>query len=162
MIERNGYETHSSIFLFTCFNRYPAQKTFLHILDNDPMKTFGSGQSSIMIKHKTKDCAELRPYSITMFTSWSAPLKIAEFHNHSPILTMVGVITLLLVFRQPFGNRSIRLIHSTCEHFSLIERATFALNSGIAAFSQTFSHHVGSAIFDCINFLLCMKSKNRK
>ena len=41
------------------------------------MKTFGSGQSSIMIKHKTKDCAELRPYSISMLASWSAPLKIA-------------------------------------------------------------------------------------
>lgn len=63
-------------------------KTFLHILDNDSMKTFGSGQSSILNKHKTKNCAEL------MFASLSAPLKIAEFHNHSPILTMVGVITL--------------------------------------------------------------------
>lgn len=45
------------------------------------MKTFTSGQSSIMIKHETKDCAELRPYSILMFASWSAPLKIAEFHR---------------------------------------------------------------------------------
>ena len=46
-------------------------KTFLHILDNDSMKTFGSGQSSILNKHKTKTCAEL------MFASLSAPLKIA-------------------------------------------------------------------------------------
>ena len=32
-------------------------KTFLHTLDNEPMKTFGAGQSSIMSEHKTKDCA---------------------------------------------------------------------------------------------------------
>ena len=37
-------------------------KTFLHMLDNDPMKLFGSGQSIIMNEHKTKDCAELSPY----------------------------------------------------------------------------------------------------
>ena len=29
-------------------------KTFFRILDNNPMKTFGSGQSSIMNAHKTK------------------------------------------------------------------------------------------------------------
>ena len=28
---------------------------FLHISDNEPMKTFGSGQSSIASEHKTKD-----------------------------------------------------------------------------------------------------------
>ena len=45
-------------------------KTFLHILDNEPMKTFGSGQSSIVNVHKIKDCAGLKPNS----TSKCAPL----------------------------------------------------------------------------------------
>lgn len=57
-------------------------RTFLHILDDEPMKTFGSGQSSIIIEHKIKDFAGLRPYLSSMFT----PLKIAEFHNCSPLL----------------------------------------------------------------------------
>ena len=35
---------------------------FLHISDNEPMKTFGSGQSSIASEHKTKICAGLKPY----------------------------------------------------------------------------------------------------
>ena len=34
-------------------------KIFLHILGNEPMKTFGSGQLSIMNEHETKDCAGL-------------------------------------------------------------------------------------------------------
>jgi len=38
-------------------------KKFQHILDNEPMKTFGSGQSSIVYVHKIKDCAGLKPYS---------------------------------------------------------------------------------------------------
>ena len=63
-------------------------KTFLHILDNEPMKTFGSGQSSILNEHKTKDCAGLWPFSTSRFNLLSAPLKFAEFHNHSPLLTM--------------------------------------------------------------------------
>ena len=42
--------------LFSTVNPHKT-KTFLHILDNEPMKTFGSGQSSIMSEHKTKDCA---------------------------------------------------------------------------------------------------------
>jgi len=62
-------------------------RTFLYILDDEPMKTFGSGQSSIIIEHKIKDFAGLRPYSSSMFTPLLAPLKIAEFHNCSPLLT---------------------------------------------------------------------------
>ena len=50
------------------------------------MKTFGSGQSSIIIEHKIKDFAGLRPYLSSMFTPLLAPLKIAEFHNCSPLL----------------------------------------------------------------------------
>jgi len=53
------------------------------ILYNEPMKTLGSGQSSTMNEHKTKDCAGLRPSSISMFALLSAPLKFAEIHNHS-------------------------------------------------------------------------------
>ena len=67
-------------------------KTFLHILDNDPMKRFGSGQSSIMNEHKTQDYVGLRPHSRPMFAPLSAPLKIAEFHYHSPLLTMEKAI----------------------------------------------------------------------
>jgi len=67
-------------------------KTFMHILDNDPMKKFGSGQSGIMNEHKTQDCVGLRPHSTPTFAPLSAPLKIAEFHYHSPLLTMEKVI----------------------------------------------------------------------
>ena len=48
-------------------------KTFLHILDNGPMKTFGCGHSSITSSHETKDCAGLRSYSTSMFALLSAP-----------------------------------------------------------------------------------------
>ena len=58
-------------------------KTFLHTLDNEPMKTFGSGQSSIMSEQKTKDCVGLRPLPTSMFVLLSIPLKFAELHNHS-------------------------------------------------------------------------------
>ena len=44
-------------------------KTFLHILDNEPMKTFGSGQSSIVNVHKTKEFAGLKPYSASRCAS---------------------------------------------------------------------------------------------
>ena len=54
------------------------------------MKMFGSGQSSIMNEHdKTKDCAGLRPFSTSRFSPLSDPLKFAEFHNHSPLLTVI-------------------------------------------------------------------------
>ena len=46
-------------------------KTFLHILDHDPKKLFGSGQSIIMNEHKTKDCAGLSPYLTSMFATLS-------------------------------------------------------------------------------------------
>ena len=55
----------------------------IHILYNEPMKTLGSGQSSTMNEHKTKDCAGLRPSSTSMLALLSAPLKFAEFHNYS-------------------------------------------------------------------------------
>ena len=58
-------------------------KTFLNILDNHPMKSFESGQSSLMNEHKTKDCAGLRPYSTSMLTLFSVLLKFAELHSHS-------------------------------------------------------------------------------
>ena len=69
--------------LWSLFSTVTLQKTktFLHILGNEPMKTFGSCQSSIMKEHKTKDCA--------------APLKFAKFHNHSPLLTSYSFIRLL-------------------------------------------------------------------
>ena len=87
LIEGNGYETHSSIFLFTFFNHDPAQNEHSCItMDNGPMKTFGSGQSSIINEHKTKDCAALRS---SRCAPLSAPLKFAEFHNLSPLLTMI-------------------------------------------------------------------------
>ena len=56
------------------------------------MKRFGSGQSSIMNEHKTQDCVGLRPHSTPMFAPLSAPLNIAEFHYHSPPLTMEKAI----------------------------------------------------------------------
>ena len=65
-------------------------KTFLHILDNEPMKTFGSGLSSIMNEHKAKNREGLRPYSTSTFAPLPAPLKFTEFHNHSLLLTMIG------------------------------------------------------------------------
>ena len=72
-------------------------KTFLHILGNEPTKTFGSGQSSRMRnEHKTKDCAGLRPYSTSRCAPLSAPLKFAELHSHSPLLAMVETTRLLL------------------------------------------------------------------
>ena len=60
----------------------------LRKVPNEPMKTFVSGQSSIMSEHKTKDCAGLWPFSTSRFAPLSARLKFAEFHNHSPLLTM--------------------------------------------------------------------------
>ena len=44
----------------------------------------------------SKDCAGLWPFSTSRFAPLSAPLKFAEFHNHSPLLTMgyMGRITL--------------------------------------------------------------------
>ena len=59
-------------------------KTFLHILNIEPMKMFGSGESSIISEHKTKDYAGLRPYSTLTFALLSAPSKFAEFLDHSP------------------------------------------------------------------------------
>lgn len=56
------------------------------------MKRFGSGQPSIMNEHKTQDCVELRPHSTPMFAPLSFPLKIVEFHCHSPLLTMEKAI----------------------------------------------------------------------
>ena len=50
-------------------------RTFLHILDDEPMKTFSSGQSSITIEHKIKDFAGLRPYLSSMFTPLLVPFK---------------------------------------------------------------------------------------
>ena len=70
-------------------------KTFLHVLGNEPMKTFGSCQSSIMNERKTKDCAGLRPYSTPRCAPLSAPLKFADFHNHSPLLTSYSFTQLL-------------------------------------------------------------------
>ena len=55
--------------LFSTVTLYKTKK-FLHILDNEPMITFGCGHSSIISEHKTKDCAGLKPYS----TSKCAPL----------------------------------------------------------------------------------------
>ena len=60
----------------------------LRKVPNEPMKTFVSGQSSIMSEHKTKDCAGLWPLSTSRFAPLSARLKFAEIHNHSPLLTM--------------------------------------------------------------------------
>ena len=57
-------------------------KTFLHILDNQPIKTFESVHSSIINEGKTKDCALSKPYSTSMFAPLSAPLKFVEFLNH--------------------------------------------------------------------------------
>ena len=68
--------------LFSTVTRHKT-KTFLQIQDNEPMKTFGSGQSSIMNELKTKDCAGLRSYSTSLSALWSVHLKFAEFHNHS-------------------------------------------------------------------------------
>ena len=42
-------------------------QTFLDILDNDLLKAFGSGQSSIMNGRKTNDCSGLKPYSTSKF-----------------------------------------------------------------------------------------------
>jgi len=53
------------------------------------MKTFVSGQSRIMNEHITKDCAELWPISTSICAPFSAPLKFAEFLNHSPLCTML-------------------------------------------------------------------------
>lgn len=72
--------------LFSTETRHQT-KTFLHILDNDQMKRFGSDQSSMMNENKTQECVGLRPYSTLMFTPLLAPLKIAQFHYHSPLLT---------------------------------------------------------------------------
>lgn len=59
-------------------------QTFLHTLDNEPMKTFESGQSSVMSEHKTKDnCGGWWPYSTSMFALLTAPLKFARFDNYS-------------------------------------------------------------------------------
>ena len=63
-------------------------KALLYILEKKPRKTFGSGQSSIMIEHQTKNCAGLWPISTSRFPPLSAPLMFSEFHNHSPLLTM--------------------------------------------------------------------------
>ena len=67
-------------------------RTFLHILDDGPMKTFSSGQSSIMIGHKIKDFAGLRHYSSSMFTPLLTLFKTAEFHNHSLLLIVFSLI----------------------------------------------------------------------
>lgn len=42
-------------------------KAFLHMLDIEPKKTFGFGQSSIMSESRAKDCVALRPYPTSMF-----------------------------------------------------------------------------------------------
>ena len=82
-------------------------KTFLNILDNHPMKSFESGQSSLMNEHKTKDCAGLRPYSTSMFAPLSAPLKTAELHDHSPLLTMFTYYPFIL----RAGQKTIVSVH---------------------------------------------------
>ena len=79
----NGNETLSSLCSIFSTVTLHKTKTFLHILDNYPMKLFESGQSIIMNEHKTKDCAGLSPYQTSMFALLSAHLKTAEFHNHS-------------------------------------------------------------------------------
>ena len=62
---------------------------------------FGSGESSIMSEHKTKDCAGWRPYSTLTFALFSAPSKFAEFLDHSPYelftLRLDGTLTLSLI-----------------------------------------------------------------
>ena len=84
LIGWNGYETIAlsfcSLFSTVSLNK---TNTFLHILNNEPVEMFGSGQSSIMNEHKTKDCVGLRSYSTSMFALLSASLKLAEFCNHS-------------------------------------------------------------------------------
>ena len=66
-------------FFFTFFNHDPAQnKTFLHILDNEPLKTFGSGQSSIMSEHKTKDCAVESLYSTSECLLFCVPFEVCR------------------------------------------------------------------------------------
>jgi len=81
--------TFSSLFSTMTLHK---TRTFLHILDDEPMKTFGSGQSCIIIEHKTKDFAGLRPYSSSMFAPLLVPFKTAEFHNHSLLLIVFSLI----------------------------------------------------------------------
>ena len=38
---------------------------------------------------QTKGCAGLRPYLTSIFASSLAPLTFAEFHDHSPLVTVV-------------------------------------------------------------------------
>ena len=68
------------------------------------MKTFESGQSSILNEHKTKDCVGWWPFSTPRFAPSSAPLKFAEFCNHSPLLTM-GYMGLLFNFHTLYEFR---------------------------------------------------------
>ena len=61
-----------------------------NILDNEPMKTFGSGQSSIMNERKTKACAAgLRPYSTSINYGRSIEIpKLENFLNHKTKITV--------------------------------------------------------------------------
>ena len=65
------------------------KKIFLHILDDEPMKTFGSGQSSIMNEHNTKDSAGLRPNSKSINYGRSIEIpKLENFLNHKTKITV--------------------------------------------------------------------------
>ena len=61
-----------------------------NILGNEPMKTFGSGQSSIMNERKTKACAAgLRPYSTSINYGRSIEIpKLENFLNHKTKITV--------------------------------------------------------------------------
>ena len=87
-------------------------KTLLYALDNEPLKTFGSGQTRIMSGHKTINCAGLRPYSTSMLALVSTPLKFAEYRNHS--------LYELRLWCNWAGNRTMQCIYLRCYHKSIV------------------------------------------
>ena len=99
-VRGNGYETHCSIFLFTFFNCDSAQNKNIpaYTLDNEPMKTFGSGQSSIMSEHKTNDCAGWRPRSSFHIKKKQCAVHIRLFKSDIKLCTHV-IQSLLLVLQ---------------------------------------------------------------
>ena len=81
-------------------------KTLLYALDDEPMKTFGSGQRRIMSVHKTIDCAA------SMFALVSTPLKFAEYRNHS--------LHELRLWCNWAGSRTMQCIYLRCYHKSIV------------------------------------------
>ena len=87
LIEGNGYVTHCSIFVHF-FSTVTPHKTniFPHILDNAQWKRLGLVNQAKRVSIKQNICAGLRHCSTSMPALFSA-----EFHNHSPLLTMASV-----------------------------------------------------------------------